>query len=60
MLEAVLNGDKKAAQLLAAVVGRDVMVEDVTVNGCYLTEAGVDVSRIGVWIDPIGTKKNFD
>lgn len=54
MLEAVLNGDNEAAQLLAAEVHRDVKVEDVTMDSTDLPEDSIDLTKVGVWIDPIG------
>lgn len=53
LLEKVLNGDTKAANLLAVEVHKDIEIETITSNIPEL-DFEIDLEILGVWIDPIG------
>lgn len=53
LLENVLNGDKKAASLLAEEVHRIIEIEEVNTK-IPEEKCRLEVEKIGIWIDPIG------
>ena len=54
LLEIVLNGDTKAACLLAAEVHREISLDDINTSTPQLSDLQIETSNVGVWIDPIG------
>lgn len=53
LLEKVLNGDKQAAELLALEVHKDIEIDTIR-TVAPRGDFDIDLSNLGVWIDPIG------
>lgn len=55
LLGKVLDGDNRAAELLAVEVHKDILMDDINtkISGCLDLEISLD--DLAVWIDPIGT-----
>lgn len=55
LLKKVLNGDEKAAKLLATEVHKDISIDDVNASNDNIPEAfELDCTNLAIWIDPIG------
>lgn len=55
LLKKVLDDDQTTAELLSKQVHRDINLTDVPVDHEALPENfDVDISDLGIWIDPIG------
>lgn len=55
MLEKILDGNHHAATILATEVHREIDVSDVQTGSVEIpTNLTVDMTELGIWIDPIG------
>lgn len=51
----MLDGDKAAAEKLAAEVHKEVLIDDVNVGTAPIPPSLVlPIESLGIWIDPIG------
>lgn len=50
----VLNGDRNAADLLAAEVHKDIAVDDINSQISGYLDLNIPVKNLSIWIDPIG------
>lgn len=50
----VLNGDRNAADLLAAEVHKDIEVDDINSQISGYLDLNIPVKNLSIWIDPIG------
>lgn len=58
LLRKVLDDDPTAAELLSREVHKDIMLNDVAIESKNLpTDFEIDISDLGIWIDPIGELK---
>lgn len=54
-LEKILDGDSRAATILATEVHREVDISDANVDSVELpADLAIDLTTLGIWIDPIG------
>lgn len=54
-LERILNGNGRAATILATEVHREIDIADINIGPIALPDnAEVDMRTLGIWIDPIG------
>lgn len=60
LLEKVLDGDRRAAELLAIEVHRDLGLKDINTNRNVPDESSIDKGNLGIWIDPIGNFSQID
>ncbi|KAL3280327.1 hypothetical protein HHI36_017816 [Cryptolaemus montrouzieri] len=58
LLEIVLNGDKKAANILAEEVHKTISLDDINTISCS-ESFSVNVDNLGVWIDPIDSTAEY-
>lgn len=50
-----MDGDSRAAHILATEVHRDISMENVNIGSVALpTDIDIDLTKLGIWIDPIG------
>lgn len=54
LLFKVLDGDKNAADILAAEVHKNIVMDDINSQISSCLNLDIPVSNLGVWIDPIG------
>lgn len=57
-LEKILDGNSRAATILANEVHREIDIKDVNIGDVPLPDAlQVEMKTLGIWIDPIGNQK---
>lgn len=55
LLSKVLDDDQIAAKLLSQEVHREINLTDITLDSKTIpTDLDLDISDLGIWIDPIG------
>lgn len=59
LLYKVLDGDKNAADILAAEVHKNIVMDDINSQISSCLNLDIPVSNLGVWIDPIGKYHAF-
>lgn len=61
LFEAVLDGNKNVAKILASEVHRKVQINDIIFDNdkdtTKVPDIHIDIDRLGFWIDPIGNLK---
>jgi inositol polyphosphate 1-phosphatase len=59
LLRRVLDDDQATAELLSKEVHRHIVLTDLTIDSKNIpTDFEIDISDLGIWIDPIGMKNN--